>query len=129
MPMINRIEAQQRREGAPVASVMRFADQIAPVIQPLFHLIQASKNFLHCFVVRFLAARKACPVHAVIKMAINEIVDPIDFAAQFFRIKNRRSHWYARESGVEHTNDLRRLVVHDGAPLAVPERRYGHFAV
>src|SRR5581483_6798940 len=56
---INRIEAQQGRKRAPVGFGDAPARQIEPLAQPLFHAIETQKNFLHRFVVSFLAAREA----------------------------------------------------------------------
>ena len=70
---------------------------------------------------------KSGSVNAIIELAVNDVIDPIDFAAQFFRIKIIAHVRMRGKRGVEHANDLRGLVVDDRAPLAVPQRRHRDF--
>src|SRR5215468_6172179 len=62
------------------------------------------------------------------EMAINQLVDTIDFSAQIFRIKVVFDIRPCFEGGIEHTNDFRGFVVDDRATLAIPQSRYRHLA-
>jgi len=85
--VINEIEAQKRWKGSPIRFGNSLTRQVALVRQPLLQRIQPVENFACRLLIGLLRLGKARAVHAVVEMAVNEIVDAVDLVAQSLRVK------------------------------------------
>src|SRR3990172_104469 len=79
--VINQVEAQQRRERAPVRLGDALPRQVSPLTELFFQSVETYENLAPGVIVSLLAAREAGAVDAVVEVAVNEIVDAVDFAA------------------------------------------------
>lgn len=126
MPVINGVEAHQRREETPVGFRQAIADEEALVVEALIDLVErVEEGFVVLFVNR-LFGRKARFVDAVVDGLVDLSIDLVDRRPLVFRIKIEIG---ARpdtvEGRIEHADDLRRFVGDDGLLFLVPQDRNG----
>ena len=128
MRNVNRVKAHQ---GSPQTNV-RFgqgvADQVAAFAQALFQFLKTLEQGHHRFVIRLLTGGKTALVHAVIHVVIHPLIDGINVRPERLRVIISRRGTQSIEAGVEHANDVCRLIADNGFPLRVPEHRNGHAA-
>jgi len=93
--------------GAIKGGVMKVSGEIALARQPRLQLIQRAEQVEEGFFVRFLRARKAAAIDAVVHIAEHERVDGIDVAAQRRGIVVGAIIGEGIERRIEHADDFR----------------------
>ncbi|MNE14376.1 hypothetical protein D3C77_496530 [compost metagenome] len=79
MPVVHRIEPNQRSEQPPVSLGQVFPGQIAALAQVLFQAVQLGKHFIKRLLVSLLRGGKACAVHAIVDCRVDPLVQRINF--------------------------------------------------
>ena len=121
--VVDRVEAHQGGEGAPVGLGDARAGQVALPGQTRLQFVEGGEEGVEGFLVGSLAGGEAGLVDAVVDGVVDGLVDGVDGGAQFARIVVLAA---GAEFAVEHADDLGGFVVDDGLALLVPQRRHRH---
>ena len=124
--VVDRVEADQGGEQAPVCLGQVLAGQVALPAQALFKPVQLAEQVVVGFFVGVLGGREAGPVHAVVHPWVDARVERVDLAMQGLGIQVEGRAGQAIEGAVEHAQDVRRFVADDALLTLVPEHRYRH---
>src|SRR5690606_5065135 len=124
--VVDRVEAHQGGEQPPVRLGEAFAEQVAPGPQPFLPAVDGVEQLLYLAQGGLLRGGAARPAHRVVERLVDVRVDLADPLQQVRRrvVAFRGTH--AGEGGVEHADDVGRLVAYDRAALAVPHHRHRH---
>mmetsp|Transcript_5453 Transcript_5453/g.21567 ORF Transcript_5453/g.21567 Transcript_5453/m.21567 type:complete len:357 (-) Transcript_5453:25-1095(-) len=125
------VEAHQRHEQADVRLGELVSRDVAVGGQDRFAAVERSEELREGRLVGALRLGEAAPVHAVVDARVDPLVDRVDRVAEPLRIDVEvrvLGHSAFVEGRVEHADDLRALVAHDGLGLLVPEHRHGVLA-
>ena len=128
VPVIHRIETNQRGEQADVRFGQVLTGQVTVGAQQLLQSIQLGKQFIEGLFISALRRGKPGAVHAVVHSRIDPLVQRIDFTAQRSRIEIQVIAGQFIEGAVEHADDFRRFIVDDAFLLVVPQHRHGDAA-
>src|SRR3569623_3683421 len=126
--VIHGIEAQQRREQAPVGGGDARAQQVTPLRQTDVHLVERGEQGIEGLFVGLLRRREASAVHAYVDAFVNFGVERIHLRTQRGRKKQQARVAEGVEGAVEHLDDLGGFVVDDGARVLVEQHRNGDAA-
>ena len=85
--------------------------------------IERIEQFCYGFFVNLLLGGKTATINAVVKRLIDALVDAVDLGATCRGIIVSMFAGDIVECAIEHADDVRRLVVDDGAGLLVPQHR------
>ena len=130
--MVGQIEADQGDEQADICFGKFITKQIDPAVaETLLKLIQGREYLMVRFFLGELGRRKAGLVHPVIQVFIYICVQRINVISQVLWVqvgcsccRNFASHSYFIESVIQHTQNIRRLIINDSAALFIPQHRY-----
>ena len=131
--MVGQIEADQGDEQADICFGKFITKQIDPAVaETLLKLIQGREYLMVRFFLGELGRRKAGLVHPVIQVFIYICVQRINVISQVLWVqvgcsccRNFASHSYFIESVIQHTQNIRRLIINDSAALFIPQHRHG----
>ena len=117
---IDRVEADQRREQAPVRLGQPLAAEEALVGEPRLEPIERLEQSAERLLIGGLGGGEAGAVDPVVDGRVDTRVERVDLGPEIRRIIVALGRAQAVESAVEHANDLRRFVADDRAGLSVP---------
>src|SRR5213594_1552500 len=106
MAIVDEIETQQRRKGAPVGLGDALADEVAALVETLLQGVQPIEYFPHRLIVSLLGLGEAGTVNAVVQMLVDEIVHLIDFIVQPLWIEIEAGVRPRIEGRVDHPDDF-----------------------
>ena len=124
-PVVDRIEAHQGDEDANVGLGQPLAEQersAAPEMR--LERVQHRENVAAGFRVGLLIRGEAGAVDAVVQRRVDLLVQGVDLGAQVVRVEVGAARDEPGEGGVEHAQDVGRLVVDDRLSMLVPQN--GH---
>ncbi len=122
VPVIDRVEADERREEPDVGEREPVADQkTTSVRQTSLQPVERLEQDREGPVVGRLRFREAAAIDAVVHVGVDAGVHRLDLVPQLFGIERRT----AVERLVQHTDDLGAFVRDDRPPRRIPEHRHG----
>ncbi|MNL65892.1 hypothetical protein D3C87_1902880 [compost metagenome] len=107
MPVVHRIEANQRGEQADVRFGQVLASQVAVGAQQQLQVVQFGKHLIEGLFISLLRGGKPGAVHAIVHRRINPLVQRIDLSAQRRRVEVQVVTGQIVEGAIEHADDFR----------------------
>ena len=127
MPVVHRVEAQQRGEQPPIGLGLGFAQQVGlALLEALLHPVQRREQRAVGFLIGSLLCGETAAIDPVVDVLVDIGIDLIDTRPQRIRIEIRGVAGQRIKGAVEHADDVRRFVADDGLLLQVPEQRHRH---
>src|ERR1700722_391174 len=121
VPEINRVEADQGGEQAPVGFCQSLADKEALTPEPRLEPVQRLEQLPEGLFISLLRSRKTGAIDPIVDRSIDALVDFVDLRLQAARIIVALRRANAIKRAVEYADDFRRFVVDDGVRLLVPK--------
>ena len=128
MAVIDRIEADQRGPQPDIRLGEPPADQPLLPLQPLLQRVELGEQRHHRRLIGMLRGRETGLVNSVVDAVVDLLVDRIDLVAMRLRIEIEIVRAAVIEGAAQHAEDIRALIVDDGAGLLVPQHRHGDMA-